>query len=62
MRPQKILEANFPGVPNYRDVTLVDWSAVEPVDILTGGFPCQDVFVGGEAGWYGFRDTIGVVE
>jgi len=45
--PSKILEANFPGVPNYRDVTLVDWSAVEPVDILTGGFPCQDVSLAG---------------
>ena len=45
--PSKILEANFPGVPNYRDVTLVDWSAVESVDILTGGFPCQDVSLAG---------------
>jgi len=24
--PSKILEANFPGVPNYRDVTTVDWA------------------------------------
>jgi len=45
--PSRILEANFPGVPNYRDVTTVDWSAVEPVDILTGGFPCQDVSLAG---------------
>jgi DNA (cytosine-5)-methyltransferase 1 len=45
--PSKILEANFPGVPNYRDVTTVDWAAVEPVDILTGGFPCQDVSLAG---------------
>jgi DNA (cytosine-5)-methyltransferase 1 len=45
--PSKILEANFPGVPNYRDVTTVDWEAVEPVDILTGGFPCQDVSLAG---------------
>lgn len=45
--PSKILEANFPGVPNYRDVTQVDWAAVEPVDILTGGFPCQDVSLAG---------------
>jgi len=43
----KTLEANFPGVPNYRDVTQVDWAAVEPVDILTGGFPCQDVSLAG---------------
>lgn len=45
--PSAILERNFPGVPNYRDVTKVDWSAVEPVDILTGGFPCQDVSLAG---------------
>ena len=45
--PSKILEANFPGVPNFRDVTQVDWAAVEPVDILTGGFPCQDVSLAG---------------
>jgi len=41
--PSKVLEANFPGVPNYRDVSKVDWHSVEPVDILTGGFPCQDL-------------------
>jgi len=45
--PSKILEANFPGVPNYRDVTQVDWASVKPVDILTGGFPCQDVSLAG---------------
>lgn len=45
--PSKILEANFPGVPNFGDVTKVDWAAVEPVDILTGGFPCQDVSLAG---------------
>lgn len=45
--PSAILDRNFPGVPNYRDVSKVDWSAVEPVDILTGGFPCQDVSLAG---------------
>jgi DNA (cytosine-5)-methyltransferase 1 len=39
----KVLEARFPGVPNLHDVTQVDWSTVEPVDMMTGGFPCQDV-------------------
>lgn len=46
--PSKILEANFPGVPNFGDVTKVDWSEVEPVDILCGGFPCQDVSLAGK--------------
>lgn len=45
--PSKILETNFPGVPNHRDVSKVDWASVEPVDILTGGFPCQDVSLAG---------------
>ena len=38
--PSKILAKHFPDVPNYGDVSAVDWSQVEPVDILTGGFPC----------------------
>ena len=46
--PSKILETNFPGVPNYGDVTKVDWSQVEPVEILCGGFPCQDVSLAGK--------------
>ncbi len=41
--PSAILAHHFPDVPNYGDVTTVDWSQVEPVDIITGGFPCQDV-------------------
>lgn len=46
--PSKILEARFPGIPNYGDVTKVDWANVEPVDILCGGFPCQDVSLAGK--------------
>jgi DNA (cytosine-5)-methyltransferase 1 len=46
--PSKVLEANFPGIPNYHDVSKVDWTAVEPVDILTGGFPCQDLSLAGK--------------
>ena len=34
--PSKVLAARYPGVPNYRDVSKVDWSQVEPVDVLTG--------------------------
>lgn len=45
--PSAILETHFPGVPNYRDVSKVDWAAIEQVDILTGGFPCQDVSLAG---------------
>lgn len=45
--PSKILAHHWPDVPNYHDVTAVDWSSVEPVDVLTGGFPCQDVSLAG---------------
>jgi DNA (cytosine-5)-methyltransferase 1 len=46
--PSKILEHHFPGIPNYKDVSKVDWTQVEPIDILTGGFPCQDLSVAGK--------------
>jgi DNA (cytosine-5)-methyltransferase 1 len=39
--PSAVLDAHHLGVPNYGDVTAVDWAQVEPVDILTGGYPCQ---------------------
>ena len=45
--PSAILEKHFPGIPNFKDVTKVDWASVEPVDILTGGFPCQDLSTAG---------------
>lgn len=38
-----VLEQHYPGVRNLGDVAQVDWGAVEPVDILTGGSPCQDL-------------------
>lgn len=70
--PAAILEQNFPGVPNFRDVSKVDWSQVEPVDVLTGGFPCQDVSLAGarrglgdgtRSGlWSEFAKAIGVLK
>ncbi|MGW4305104.1 DNA cytosine methyltransferase [Streptomyces californicus] len=44
----RILAHHWPDVPNHGDVTRVDWSSVEPVDILTAGFPCQDVSLAGK--------------
>lgn len=46
--PSAVLDAHWPGVPNYRDVSKVDFTQVERVDILTGGFPCQDLSVAGK--------------
>jgi len=45
--PSSILEKHFSDIPNYKDVTQVDFTKVEPVDILTGGFPCQDLSLAG---------------
>ena len=38
-----ILAHRFPSVPNLADITVTDWAAVEPVDVLAAGFPCQDL-------------------
>ena len=46
--PSAILAKHFPNVPNYRDVSKVDFTQVERVDILTGGFPCQDLSLAGK--------------
>lgn len=42
-----ILAHRFPSVPNLHDITTVNWAAAEPVDVLTAGFPCQDVSCAG---------------
>ena len=41
--PSRILAHHYPDAPNLGDMTRINWSSVDPVDILTGGFPCQDV-------------------
>ena len=68
----KIGAHRFPGVPNHGDMTKIDWSAVEPVDILTGGTPCQDLsHAGKRAGmtegtrsnlWVAMRDAIATIK
>ena len=46
--PSKVLAYHWPDVPNHKDVTQIDWADVEPVDILTGGSPCQDLSQAGK--------------
>lgn len=41
--PSAILAHHWPDIPNHGDITKTDFTKVEPVDVLTGGFPCQDV-------------------
>lgn len=44
----KVLAYRFPDVPNLGDITQVDWVDVPAVDVLCGGFPCQDVSAAGK--------------
>lgn len=36
-----LLAHRYPDVPNLGDLTAVDWADVEPVEVLTAGWPCQ---------------------
>lgn len=45
--PCRLAEVRWPGVPNLGDITQVDWSNIEPVDIICGGSPCQDLSLAG---------------
>lgn len=45
-----VIEARFPGVPNLGDIRAVDWAELAgtaPVDVVTAGFPCQDISLAG---------------
>ena len=43
-----VLAARFEGVPNLGDITAVDWADVPPVDMVTAGWPCQDISLAGQ--------------
>lgn len=67
-----LLEHHWPEIPNYGDVTKVDWSEVPHVDIITGGSPCQDLSTSGKrAGmtegtrsnlWVAMREAIEIIK
>jgi DNA (cytosine-5)-methyltransferase 1 len=57
--PQKVLKKNFPGVPIYKDIKELDGEAFKDIDLITGGFPCQDISVAGKgAGIEGARSGL----
>lgn len=37
----RVLATRWPDVPNYGDLTALDWAALAHVDIITAGYPCQ---------------------
>lgn len=67
-----VLARRFPDATNLGDITTIDWATVEPVDIIEGGSPCQDVSTAGRrAGmtegtrsnlWVAMREAIRVIE
>jgi DNA (cytosine-5)-methyltransferase 1 len=56
----KVLAHRFPDAPNIGDITSFDWTQLEGlVDIITAGFPCQDISNAGKgAGIHGSRSGI----
>lgn len=46
-RCREVLERGWPDVPRHEDVRHVGAAELSPVDLLCGGFPCQDVSVAG---------------
>jgi len=50
--PRRVLAKHWPGVPCYEDVTKLTGDILArdgiAVDVITGGFPCQDISVAGK--------------
>ena len=43
-----LLAHHHPDLPNVGDLTVADWDQVQPVDVLTGGWPCQPWSLAGQ--------------
>ena len=43
----KVLNKNFPDVPIYEDIQQLNGKDFNDIDLITGGFPCQDLSVAG---------------
>lgn len=47
--PSAVLAHRFPDVPNFGDITKVDWSKYHgSIDIIVGGSPCQSFSLAGK--------------
>ncbi len=44
----RIMKGMFPDVPKHGDIRTVDYGGLERVQLICGGFPCQDVSVAGQ--------------
>lgn len=55
--PRRVYARHFPGVPIHDDVRTLRF--VEPVDLVTAGFPCQDISnAGNRAGLSGSNSSL----
>ena len=45
---QKVLRKHWPDVPIFDDVTKLRGADIGPVDVICGGFPCQDLSIAGK--------------
>jgi DNA (cytosine-5)-methyltransferase 1 len=48
---QKILTRHWPSIPVFPDITIIhkeDLKALPRIDVIAGGFPCQDISVAGK--------------
>ena len=65
----KVLKKHWPNIPNLGNIKTVDWSNVEPVDLIAGGYPCQPFSTAGKRQgendprhlWPYFRDAISAI-
>lgn len=46
--PIRVTTKRFPDVKHYGDISTLNGTELEPVDIITGGFPCQSVSIAGK--------------
>jgi DNA (cytosine-5)-methyltransferase 1 len=45
---RKVLERNFPDAERFGDIRECGAHNLKPVDVISGGFPCQDISVAGD--------------
>lgn len=56
---RKVLTKHWPEVPKYGDIRELTGSELKPVDLIAGGFPCQDLsHAGRKAGLSGERSGL----
>ena len=57
--PIRVTTKRLPFMKHYGDISVMDGSKIEPVDIITFGSPCQDMSVAGKrAGLDGSRSNL----